>query len=105
MSNRSSTEQVTRCMKLSPTVLLCLALVLPARASVVICCNADNDLFRLLPGSTRVDTPNHAIGRAANGSAVLILADGYPQKRTELPGDLFDRARAKQLRLYVEYPP
>jgi hypothetical protein len=91
-------------MKLSPTVLLCLALVLPARASVVICCNADNDLFRLLPGSSRVDTPNDAIDRAADGSAVLILADGYPQKRTELPGDLFDRARAKQLRLYVEYP-
>jgi hypothetical protein len=51
-----------------------------------------------------VTTPADAIDHAADGSAALILADGYPKERTRLPPDFFDRARAKHLRLYVEYP-
>src|SRR5690242_1843896 len=109
MSNRNPMARVRRGMKRVCGILIFLILlvcVLPAqaRAKLVFSCNQDNDLFRLLPGSERVDTPAEAIERADEGTGVLILADGYPQQRTAIPADLFDRARAKHLRLYVEYP-
>src|SRR5262249_8940577 len=107
-SNRKTTKAVSRSMtKWSRNVLsilIFLTLVVPTQAKLVVCSNADNDLFRLLPEAQRVATPGEAIERADDGSGVLILADNYPRERTKLPADLFDRARAKHLRLYVEYP-
>ncbi len=72
----------------------------------VICGSSDNDLVRALPGSAvhRVDTPGEALDRGADGSAVLVLANQYPSKQTALPTDFYDRAKAKNLRLFVEYP-
>jgi hypothetical protein len=67
-------------------------------------CKADNDLFRLIPGAKRVDTPAEAIEKAPQDSAVLILADGYPKSRVEMPSRLYERAKQKHLRLYVEFP-
>ncbi|MBM3494511.1 MAG: hypothetical protein FJX72_09375, partial [Armatimonadetes bacterium] len=52
----------------------------------------------------RSPTADQAVDSAPPGGAVLILADGYPHERTPLPADLYDRARARGLRLYVEYP-
>src|SRR2546421_10941592 len=77
-----------------------------ASAELTICGSADNDLVRALPAADvlRVQNPVDAIARAKNGSAVLILADGYPETQTALPADFFDRAREKDLSLYVEYP-
>jgi glycosyltransferase involved in cell wall biosynthesis len=52
----------------------------------------------------RTTSAAEAVNRAAPGSAVLILADGYPDTRTSVPPEVFERATAKNLRLYVEYP-
>ncbi len=41
---------------------------------------------------------------AAEGSGVLILADGHPEKTTEVEPAVFDEADRKHLRLYLEYP-
>ena len=41
---------------------------------------------------------------AAPGSAVLILADKYPSKTTDLPTRFWAEAKQKRLRVYVEYP-
>ena len=75
---------------------------------LVFCCAADNDLFRVMTASgtnaTRVESPAAAIAKAAPGSGLLILADGYPQRTTFLDQTLFDAAAAKRLRLFVEYP-
>src|SRR5436190_21265216 len=70
------------------------------RAELVFCCRADNDLFKLMPSSPRFDHAADAIGHAADGDALLILADDYPKTRTSVPDDLFARAAAKRLRLY-----
>lgn len=71
-------------------------------------CRADNDLYRVLTASgiscPRYGTAEEAIAKAPPGTTVLILADEYPRTTTRLDPDLFDKAAARNLRLYVEYP-
>ena len=72
------------------------------------CCKEDNDLYQTLQNNkivcSRYNTPGEAIDHAGEGSGVLILADGYPEKTTPLDAALFESAARKKLRLYVEYP-
>ena len=44
------------------------------------------------------------MAQAPPGAAVLVLADGYPQRTTVIDPAVFAAAAAKNLRLYVEYP-
>jgi len=71
-------------------------------------CKDDNDLYLTLQENKiaciRYNTPMEAINGAGEGSGVLILADGYPEKTTGTDELLFEKARDKKLRLYVEYP-
>jgi hypothetical protein len=75
---------------------------------VVFCCSAANDLYKLLSSSAksfpRYDAPEQAVAHAAHGSGVLILADGYPDKTTQLDSEVFQLAVKRKQRLYVEYP-
>ena len=68
----------------------------------------ENDLYRIMSESgwnyPRYDDPRKAVDSAPNGSALLILADGYPEKATDVPDDVFKAASGKKLRLYVEFP-
>jgi len=79
-----------------------------AEAEFVFCCRAENDLYRLLSTDRaaypRFDNPAKVIQEAAEGAAVLFLADDYPQKTIRLEQAIFDEASRKRLRLYVEYP-
>lgn len=72
------------------------------------CCGENNDLYRLLNRADRrtprYGTAEEAIERAEPGSAVLVLADGYPDTPTVVTLPLFERAARRRLRLYVEYP-
>jgi hypothetical protein len=82
---------------------------LPAVAGpLIFCCSEDNDLFRVATENRielrRVATPAEAIAMADEGAGVLLLANGYPAKLTELDAALFEQAAKKKLRLYVEYP-
>jgi hypothetical protein len=76
--------------------------------SLVFCCEADNDLYRVARANgltaVRSDSATAAIGVARAGWGVLILADGYPEKTTLIDQAVLDRAAKKKLRLYVEYP-
>ena len=76
--------------------------------SMILSCKEDNDLYRTLQENkivcSRYNTPGEAIDHAGEGSGVLILADGYPGTTTVLDASLFEKARGKKLRLYVEYP-
>jgi drug/metabolite transporter (DMT)-like permease len=77
-------------------------------AGLVFCCQAGNDLYRAIGGEKsgcpRFATPAEAVRTATNGAGVLILADGYPEKRTVVAPAALDQAAQKHLRLYVEYP-
>ncbi len=78
------------------------------RLTLIFCCAADNDLYRVLTAGG-LDCPRHdragdAIRAAPEGSGVLILADGYPEQTTVVEPAAFDEAARKKLRLYVEYP-
>ncbi len=75
---------------------------------LTLCCGAENDLFRVLTASgyacRRVDSNREGVELAAEGGAVLILADGYPTATTVIEPDVLGAAANKNLRLYVEYP-
>ncbi len=93
-------------------VLLVTGLALMGRAegkslNLTFCCARDNDLYSILSKSgsyPRYEAPAEAVEHAKDGSAVLILADGYPETTTVVPPEVLDRAREKNLRLYIEYP-
>ena len=72
------------------------------------CARPDNDLVRVA-GSCgipcrRFDSPDEAVRAAAEGSGLLILADGYPAKTTDVGPAVFEGAAKKRLRVYIEYP-
>ena len=71
-------------------------------------CASDNDLYRTISaeeqGCVRCNHVKDAIDRAPARSGVLILAEGYPDATTDVPDETWDAARAKDLRLYIEYP-
>lgn len=69
-------------------------------------CAPSNDLFLALGKATclRLDTPLAAIQSAPLDSAVLLLADRYPEQATRLDPDELALAQRKNLRLFLEYP-
>jgi hypothetical protein len=79
-----------------------------SQKSFSLSCNEDNDLYVTLKENKiaciRYNTPAEVINSAGEESGVLILADGYPENTTVMDAALFEKARNKKLRLYVEYP-
>ena len=79
-----------------------------AESRLTFCCQAGNDLFRVLVDNgihcSRSDSPADAVTKAPAGAGVLILADGYPDRTTTIEPAVLDAAAAKGLRLYIEYP-
>ncbi|MBM7788817.1 hypothetical protein [Tenggerimyces flavus] len=72
---------------------------------LLFCCDADNDLYRALASEPpRYDDPAEAIAAAEPGDAVLVLADGYPDRRTDFPPELVKAATDKDLSVLVEFP-
>ncbi len=94
--------------------IVCLAVsmsfaAVPAHAGVLsFSCAPENDLLKVAVECCvdlrRHVTPEQAIQSAPEGGGVLLLADGYPEKTTELTPALYEVASKKHLRLYVEYP-
>jgi hypothetical protein len=75
-------------------------------APLTFCCSAQNDLYLALGRAhyPRFETALAAIQSAASGSAVLLLADGYPIRQTALNPAGFALAEKKNLRVFIEYP-
>lgn len=78
------------------------------RSRLVLSCAAENDLYQMLSASgqscVRCDTPATALEAAAEGDALLVLADSYPTNTVKLAAEFFASAARKKLRLYVEFP-
>ncbi len=74
----------------------------------VFCAEERNDLISALRQSgyepDLAGSAGEAIDAAPAGGAVFLLADGYPGRGTVLTEQALARARAKSLKLYVEYP-
>lgn len=74
---------------------------------VTFSCAGHNDLYGVMSTAQvplpRYATPELAIEHAPPGSGVLLLADGYPDRRVMFSGDLASEARKKRLRVFVEY--
>ncbi len=71
-------------------------------------CREGNDLYRVTKASgipcSRYDHAEEAVGRAGQGSAVLILAEDYPKQTARISPKAYQEIAAKRLRLYVEFP-
>lgn len=80
----------------------------PAASGLLLACREDNDLHRVLKENrlscSRFDTPAQAVQAATSGAGVLLLADEYPAKTTTIEPVVWEEAKRKKLRLYVEYP-
>lgn len=78
------------------------------KSPVFLCCSADNDLYKVLKQNgiavERFENSQEAVSKVSKGGGVMILADGYPAKVTEIEPSVFVLAKKKKIRLYVEYP-
>jgi hypothetical protein len=71
-------------------------------------CAERNDLYQAVVNGgsrpPRFDSAAAAVDHAPAGSGVLLLADGYPAERLRVDAATLEKARAKRLRLLIEYP-
>lgn len=78
------------------------------KSSLTFCCESNNDLYLALERAgelcPRFAGVTMALNSAQPGSAVLILADQYPEQTTRLDPADFELAIKKNLRIYLEYP-
>jgi hypothetical protein len=76
-----------------------------ATSTLTFCCRPDNDLYLALGAYkfSRFTNALVAVQRAPKNSAVLVLADRYPEQTTSIGSETLDLAREKGLRLYIEY--
>src|SRR3954471_16222426 len=90
------------------TLAMLLNIASARGGAITMSCAKGNDLFQALTASgaavDRFDAPAEAIDRAAPHCAVLLLADDYPARRLAVSQKLLDRAKSKNLRLYLEFP-
>jgi hypothetical protein len=91
-----------------PLLLPSGVLAAAAAAGLTFCCNASNDLYAAVVAggmeAPRFETAADAVANAPDGSGVFLLADGYPKSTNVIGADVFRSARAKHLRLFVEFP-
>ena len=77
-------------------------------SSLVFACDQSNDLFVALNAAgarpVRCDTASAAVEAAHANAAVLVLANRYPDHGTVVDPELLEKADAKGLTLYIEYP-
>ncbi len=71
-------------------------------------CNDQNDLYRVLNENKipcrRFDSQKEAVATSGPGDGILVLAADYPRKTTEIEKDFIPKVRAKNVRLFVEFP-
>jgi len=101
-------REVLKALSFIPAVWMPLGKSHTQTPPLVFGCSASNDVFKLLASGAnnfpRYDAPEEAVARAPRGSGVLILAEGYPAKTTQLDSEIFQLAAKRKLRLYVEFP-
>ncbi len=67
-----------------------------------------NDLYQYLE-QHKIENQHYgdaskALAACKKGDSLLILATEYPEKKTTIPKNLFAEAKAKNLKVYIEFP-
>jgi len=90
------------------TFILSVSTLMGQNREVVFSGSTENDMYSVLENSgfkvTRFDSPVQAIEYAKKGMPVLLMADGYPANYTATNPEVFEKAKKKKLRVFVEYP-
>jgi len=89
--------------------LLLLSACSERKNVVHLSCSPSNDLYVILQKQENMilhlhESPLSAVNNAEPGSAVLVLAGEYPEKRVDIYEEFFTLVREKKLRAFVEYP-
>ncbi|MEA3437767.1 MAG: hypothetical protein U9R43_14955, partial [Thermodesulfobacteriota bacterium] len=75
---------------------------------IIFVCSEENDLYRAMVESNgdfqRFSSAEEAIEVALEESGILVLADNYPIEKVTLPDGFFEKAEAKNIKLYIEFP-
>ncbi|MBN4048497.1 hypothetical protein JYU17_00835, partial [Flavobacteriaceae bacterium AH-315-O20] len=75
---------------------------------LIFVCSEDNDLYNAIIDSkekySRFSSANEAINAAKDGAGILVLADNYPKEKVNLSDKFFEKAKSKNIKLYIEYP-
>ena len=75
---------------------------------LIFVCNENNDLFKAVTNSgyeyPRFTSAANALEVAEAGAGILVLADNYPEQKVVVPNDFFDKAKEKNLNIYIEFP-
>lgn len=100
-------KQLSRFLILLLTVCVISPLNAEAKGKLIFSADDGNDLYRLLVSEgcnpLRFDTADEAIAAAGKGDAVIITAQGYPEKPVTVSETLIDAAKRKNLKIYAEY--
>lgn len=85
-----------------------LALPIHANPHITFCGSESNDLYLLLKKQDialqHSASIEDAIRNAKRKTAIIIVADNYPDHRVKIYPKTYKEAQQKGLRLYVEYP-
>ena len=69
------------------------------KQTLFLSCSPQSDLYKVLERNgipaRRFQTPPQAVSAAPDGGGVLILAEGYPQRTTDIAPAVFALARRK----------
>ena len=98
----------TKCLILSLVSFFCVSVAsYSQKITLNFCGSPDNDLYVILKKESiqliRFDTPEAAVENASEGSGVLIVSDTYPASPPNIKPEVFEKAKRKRLRLYIEY--
>lgn len=78
------------------------------KKKVLLYCNENNDLYKLLESNgyncVRYTDIGNALNKSQQNETVLILAKNYPEGKTIIPENLYKTAREKNLKVYIEFP-
>ncbi|MCB0687193.1 MAG: hypothetical protein KDC53_11730, partial [Saprospiraceae bacterium] len=78
------------------------------KKEVIIYAEENNDLYQLLTGGQvackRFDLLQDALQACSANDVLLLLAEGYPERKTELPDDFYKILSEKKIKAYIEFP-
>jgi hypothetical protein len=91
-----------------PMILIFAMWTAVSESELAVVCSENNDLYRVMKGNEikirRFENPETALKSIKEKSAMMILADKYPDETNSISDAFLNEAQKKGIRLYLEYP-